>query len=367
MQGLSFEEFMDKVRAEIKNYLPEKYADSTVNLQEVLKNNDKRLHALTVSSPDGNVAPTIYLEQYFGDYMDGHSFEDVMEQIANVRMEHEVGADMDVSMISDFEKAKGKIIPRLINAESNQDMFSERPHTNIGEDLAVSYHIYLGEREGGTMTAPVTNALQESYGISTEELHDIAMSNMSELTPAKFQSLGEVIMGMMGEDTMEDMPTLDNGMFVLTNAQNMFGAVALLDEKMMDDITQKVGDFYILPSSVHETLIVPRMPGMDLQTLENMVVEVNTTQVRPEERLSDHVYAYDAQTHEIYRADKEQEYIAMKEKLSEKLALAQDIFGRKPSLMAKLSEKKIQAAEMAASVAMEKGAMTKGRDAMTLA
>ena len=82
----------------------------------------------------------------------------------------------------------------------------------------------------------------------------------------------------------------------------------------MDLVAEKVGgDFYILPSSVHELLVIPRDAGMEISELEKMVCEVNATQVSVEERLSDHVYAYDSQTHEIYRADMEMEHTLAKE------------------------------------------------------
>ena len=74
-------------------------------------------------------------------------------------------------------------------------------------------------------------------------------------------------------------------------------------------VREKVGgDFFILPSSIHELLVVPKQDGMELSDLEAMVKEVNATQVAPEEKLSDHVYEYDAKEKELYRADKADEH-----------------------------------------------------------
>ena len=88
-------------------------------------------------------------------------------------------------------------------------------------------------------------------------------------------------------------PAIDEEqMYVLSNSIKVNGASAVLDAKMMEDIAEKVGDFYILPSSIHELLVVPVKSGMDVESLENMVCEVNATQVQLEERLSDHVYTY---------------------------------------------------------------------------
>lgn len=193
----------------------------------------------------------------------------------------------------------------------------------------------LGENDNGSMSVPITNQLMENYGVTVGELHEVATQNMDELTPASFKSMNEVMAEMMlpsliaecggnreqAEQMLEAMmpPMEDGKMYVLTNEQKTNGAAVILNEKVMDQISEKVGgEFYILPSSVHELLIVPRDAGMEVSELEKMVCEVNATQVSVEERLSDHVYAYDAQTHEIYRADMEQEHMMRKEIKAEK-------------------------------------------------
>lgn len=88
---------------------------------------------------------------------------------------------------------------------------------------------------------------------------------------------------------------------------------AILNDDIRQEIADKVGDFYVLPSSVHETLIIPKDAGMELRDLEQMVQEVNQTQVAPQERLSDHVYEYDAKEHELFRSDRAEERTKQKE------------------------------------------------------
>lgn len=333
MQGLSFEEFAKKVQEEIKDYLPQKYADSTVDLHEVIKNNDTKLHALTVSSPEGNVAPTIYLEQYYGDYQDGHEFSDVLEEIAQVRINHEVGRDMDVTMLSDYEKVKENIIPRLINLEQNKELLADRPYT-VMDDLAVTYHVFLGLHEGGTMSAPVTNAMLSMYGVDVNTIHEQAVANLNEVTPSVFKSMGQVMMEMMGDDFPAELLPPDDGlMYVLSNKDKLHGASALLDEKMMQEVSERMnGDFYILPSSVHETIIIPKNAEMDRETLEGMVRDVNATQVAPDERLSDHVYVYDSKAKEIHRADRDEAKV--------------NVTVKSNSILKKLEEKKEEAAKL---------------------
>ena len=85
------------------------------------------------------------------------------------------------------------------------------------------------------------------------------------------------------------IPDVPDTMFVLTNDTKVNGAAAILNDDTRQEVADKVGDFYVLPSSIHETLIIPKDTGMELRDLEQMVQEVNQTQVAPQERLSDHV------------------------------------------------------------------------------
>jgi len=238
------------------------------------------------------------------------NFETFKSEVVGRIKEHEVSKDFDVSKITDFNLAKDHIAARVVGMEDNADLLDQRPHAEM-DDLAVTYCVMLGEG------VPVTNQLMETWGVTQEELHDLAKANQDELTPSTFKSMNEVMAEMMipqimddmgldreaAQEMVESMMPPEDKMFVLSNEQKLNGAAALLDDKMMDQIAEKVGgDFYILPSSIHEVLIVPADAGIDLKDLEAMVQEVNETQVAPQDRLSDHVYQYDYQNHTIVKA-----------------------------------------------------------------
>ena len=334
---MSFEEFKQEIADNIKDHLPDQYQDSTVQLNTVQKNNEA-LDAITITSPDSNVSPTIYLNSFYEDYQNGQDMDSIMDRIADVRVEHEVSQDFDVSKITDFDQVKDHIAARVVGIEDNADLLDQRPHAEM-DDLAVTYCVMLGEDANGSMSVPVTNQLMEAWGVTQEDLHDLAKANQDELTPSTFKSMNEVMAEMMIPQIMNDMgmdreaaqeiveammPPEDN-MFVLSNEQKLNGAAALLDDKMMDQIAEKVGgDFYILPSSIHEVLIVPADAGMDLKDLEAMVQEVNETQVAPQDRLSDHVYQYDNETKEVFRADRAEEHQQAKEEAKESVEMPKD-------------------------------------------
>lgn len=312
---MDFEEFKNSVAEQIKNFLPEKYEDASVTLQDVTKNNDTVLTGLLIKTEDSNIAPNIYLENFFEQYQDGRDMADILQNIADVRVQHEMEQGFDVSRLTDFDQVKDNIICKLVNAELNADYLADKPHTMV-EDLAVVYAIDLGGNESGHMTAPITNSLMEQYGITQEELHDIALHNLSE-SQIEFKTMRDVLVDMMFPDGIQPddprafmlPPEEENpSMYVLSNADKLNGASALLDAKTMEDISEKLGgDFIVLPSSIHETIVLPATEDMDRHTLEAMVQDVNAGQVAPEERLSDHVYMYDSQEKELVLADKMEE------------------------------------------------------------
>jgi len=367
---MDFEEFTQQVAKEVKRFLPEKYDDASVTLQDVTKNNDQQLTGLMIKTEDTNIAPNIYLEGYFEQYQDGKDFEDIVRDIADVRVRHELNQDFDVSKITDFDQVKDHIICKLVNAEMNAEYLADKPHTQV-EDLAVMYAVDLGGGEGGKMTAPITNALMEQYGVTTQELHDIAIHNLAE-SQIEFKTMRDVLIDMMFPDGISENdprafmipPEEENpSMYVLSNAEKLNGAAALLDAKTMEDISEKLGgDFIVLPSSIHECIVLPVNEDLDRHTLEAMVQDVNAGQVAPEERLSDHVYMYDSQEKELVLADKMEERLQQRAEAQkeEKSAEQGDIPGKaergekKPerervSMKEKLPEKKAEVAKNEAS------------------
>lgn len=295
MDKMKFEEFKNEVVGKIREFLPESFSSAEVGLQVVRKNNDLQLTGLTIKSADSNICPTIYLEKFYEEYEDGADMGEILSRIAQVRMNHEVSEQLDVAQITDFEQVKGKLVPRLVNADMNVTLLENRPYMKVA-DLAVTYCILLDQSFDGTASVAVTNDLMTRWNISVEGLNEVAISNLPEILPSTFRGMTEVmseLMGMSKEDIeMMGMFTDEEQMYVLTNTMKLNGASALLDKKMMEEIVGIVGEFFILPSSIHEVLIVPVKSGMDVEILENIVCEINATQVQLEDRLSNHVYAY---------------------------------------------------------------------------
>lgn len=294
MDKMQFNEFKNEIVAKIREYLPETFKDAEVSLQVVQKNN-LELTGIVIRSIASNISPTIYLDSFYSQYESGEGMNVILKKIAEVRVNHEFEDNFDVECITDWERCRERIIPRIVCLEDNKAFLAEKVYTTIA-DLAVTYCILLEESySDGAMTVSVTKQLMNNWGLMVEELHEAAIKNMPSLVPSTFRSMAEVMRDMlaMSDEEYETLPmSSDEQMFVLTNELKLNGAAAILDTDLMLAIFEKIGEFYILPSSIHEVLIVPKSSNIHVKELKAMVKEVNDTQVSPEDRLSYSIYSY---------------------------------------------------------------------------
>lgn len=301
---MTYEEFKDHVVDVIKDYLPDEYMDADVTINQVAKNNET-LDGLVIKKPGQNVSPTLYLNSFYENYCEGRDMEDILEKIADLRTSHDApdilnDLSLSVEDITDYEKIKDSLVAHVVGIEGNLELLEKRPHV-VKEDMAIMYKISLNDE----MSIPITNELFKGYNIPLDEFHDKAMENISEKVTVI--SMSQTIAEMMGGEIMEIPPEKD--MIVLSNESKVNGAIGIFDKATMDSLAEKYGDFILLPSSVHESLVVPEAAGLSVEDARQMVREVNATQVEPQDKLTDNVYKYDKSTHELRICREEPEVI----------------------------------------------------------
>ena len=157
---MEYRDFVEQVKEQIQDFLPEKFADAAVEVNQIVKNNDCVLDGLMVRTEESNIAPTIYLNPYFEQIQDGAELDDVLAQIASVYQSHYIDHDIDVSAVTDFDKIKGKIVCKLINEEANQQFLQDKPYSKL-ENLAVVYQILMDKTGEGTATITITDNLMD--------------------------------------------------------------------------------------------------------------------------------------------------------------------------------------------------------------
>jgi len=332
MEKMSYEEFKAWAADEIRAWLPPEYADADVSIHRMEKLGLAYDGMMVVRSGQ-RAAAAVNLTAFYDMYQEGRTAGDIIHEMADVAVMQ--APQMEYSVFSDYEAVKDRLFIRVTNKETNADVLAGMPHKEV-EDLAITYHVLVNHDQNGIASAPVTDDLLRHYGVTAEQLHEDAIANSQRMLPAQLDSMQNMLFGMMtpgASDTLRDEPYPGSTMLVLTNNVQLNGAAALFYPGVMDQAAKRLGgNFIVLPSSTHEVIMIPADGMTDFRSLEQMVKDINRSQVAPEERLSDHVYHYDAQERLFERADRHE----MRKELENRPQ-------EKASILKRLAEKKEEA------------------------
>lgn len=299
---MTYEEFKANVIADLEEYYGK---DAEVLVQETPKNNGIVHDGITIRFPDdGSVVPVIYLNNIFklyeeADYSLDECVEEIIQSRGRYHCEDEEAGPM-VDLIKDWESAKAWIVPVLVNTEKNKGALEGLVHRDF-LDLSIIYMLrFATEKDAGNVTTKVTEPLLRLYGVTENEVHEAAMKNLQR-DRYSLVDMETIVRKMLGDEEVDQLelnPLLAGKMYVCTNQYMMFGAAGILNEDFLR-AKSNGRSFFILPSSVHETIFVLDETDMKAEYLNSMVKEVNSTQVDETEVLADHAYYYDGATGQL--------------------------------------------------------------------
>lgn len=305
---MSYEDFKEKIYQELINIVQ---ADVTVEQKKVRKNNGVVLDTIVLHRQLEQVSPCLYLNHYYERYKQGVTVVEIINDILNIVNENYGEVEQQsliTSEITDFSKVCDLICYKLVNARMNEALLKIVPH-KMFLDFAIVYYVICKMDEGGLGIILIENSCFEEWDCSLEELHEKAVKNTMRIFPAQIRSIEEVILGMMGRDK-EVTESNDESpkMYVVSNSRNLHGAGVVLYPNILRDFLhgfkEKARGLVILPSSIHEQIIIPYTEYMEVDRLRTMVEEVNSTQVAKEEVLSDSVYVYSVKDDKISLTDR---------------------------------------------------------------
>ena len=279
--------FTETVKAELSRRLKGfDYSDQTI-----VKMNDIRLTGLVCRRKGADAGPTVYMDGAYEAYCDGESIDNIVSSIIVTVLNAgsvppvESADDLDFS----FESIKDKLVLRLIDTERNENYLKEHPYKEIGAGLALITAVDLGNDYSFVMTDSV------AWDYDMDEVFDTAIANMQKRFPAKLMDLGDAIFGD-SLNLLESGAGFLDGMSTLTIGGDAgFGACAIVYEGIAERIYELYGsEYFLLPSSLHEWILVPDNSDFDAESLKNMVKSANETVVEPTDILSDSVFHYGA-------------------------------------------------------------------------
>ncbi len=291
---MEIKEFAQYVQRQVEEILGAEYK---VKIQEVRKNNDVLMQGMTILSEQNNISPTIYLEELWEAYNNGISLSEIIENVVRIYKQDMRGKNLNMAFFKSFERVRDRICYRLISAEKNRKLLEDIPYIPY-LDMAVSfYYAYQGD-DLGMGTILVHNSHMEMWQTTVEELFLLAQENTPRLFPWVSSSIDEIMQECGEQQDQEEAArrSLYEKMpfRVLTNRQRAFGAACMLYPGVLEELAEKEqADFFILPSSVHEVILLADKGGDWGRRLKEMVEEINVSQTEPEEVLSDSLYYYD--------------------------------------------------------------------------
>lgn len=294
----------------VEKMMNQRLGDSErVSSYMAIKNNGTEKRGIMVEKKGVNISPAIYLEEYFECYKNGCSIKDIVDEVIEFYECIRCDEPWDSKSLMSYEGIKERIVFRLVNTEKNQEFLRMVPHREIF-DLSAVFYVILEMNSEGTATMMVKNSHMVQWKADLDMLWDAAVENSKRMLPAELftmsHALGELMSGKTPnirktENLLDGEGEKRDRMYVLSNRLRSYGAACVAYPHILNMIGQILKkDYYILPSSVHEVVIVPYSSEFELNELDEMVKEINATELDEEDVLSDHAYFVEYTTGKVY-------------------------------------------------------------------
>lgn len=292
---MTYDTFKEQILAGMKARIPL----ASLSIQSVVKNNNVQLDGLTIMEGGTNLSPTIYLNYFYETYQNGVEFSSILDTILHTYQSNKPRGKIDTSFFTDYANVRSHIAYKLIHYERNRHLLADLPHFRY-LDLAIVFYCLVSSSPSGNATILIRKDHLRFWNISPTQLFDAAKENTPRLLSYDLRNMNDLMEELLApaHSTLSDPDIKKEDaaicpMYVLTNQNNLNGASCILYEHLLEHFADRLCcDLYILPSSIHEVILIPATSDTSYQELSQMVQEVNDTQVSPEEILSDHVYYF---------------------------------------------------------------------------
>ena len=284
---MNYTEFVNAVKEKLTRELN---GGVRVNVYTTKKNNATERTGLILETPGVNISPTIYLEEFFELYEKGKQMDWIIEDLVELYEEIRQEKSWDYEWMLSFDVPHKKFL-----------------------DLSLVFAVLVEADNDGTAVMLIKDLHMRQWKVTKEQLWNAAKENTKRLLPAECFGMNFAVYELLsrstpGEHDREnllrrtwhiheelELPEKDK-MYVLSNKLKNYGAACIAYPYILDMLAGVLKEnFYVLPSSVHEVIIVPESSQIRQSELERMVREINETQVPEEEILSNHAYFYYAQ------------------------------------------------------------------------
>lgn len=286
---------MEKFKEILKGKITERVTDGKVIFNSVMKNNGLVSEEVMIRREDENMAPVVYLESFFEQYKNGRNIDDIAVEIIEILTKHRKKENFDLQRLFSDENIKENVYFRIINKKRNKELLKDVPHMTY-ESLAMIIAINVTNmvKDEGEASFVIHNIHMERLHYTKEELFTFAKQNTPRLFPVWRKSLQELF------PTLPTCEAVENTL-VLTNQSKLYGAGTIFYKDVLRETAEilRADRLVILPSSIHEVLVLKQNTDSESKFYREMVQNVNYEAVRRDEVLDDTYYLYDKKTDRI--------------------------------------------------------------------
>lgn len=279
---------------------PEEYKAS---INHVIKNNSVELDGICLHRAGDTLSPTVYLNHFYEEYLEGRPLHSILSEIAATLSSEVPELEVNTSLYDNYDAIRHQIIFRLVNYERNEELLTCCPYLPFC-DLAITFRWLVHSDSSGIASALITNKEMELWNITLEELYQTASINTRRLFPATIQPIQQLLSEYLDKDAdiqeLLDQTPDELQLFILSNEPRINGSTSMIYDGILADFAKKIKkDLYILPSSIHEVLLMPATKEIEEQALLNLVRDANRTVVGLPDILSDSIYRFDSKHNRI--------------------------------------------------------------------
>ena len=297
---MDFEAFKNELMELITQELDNRGIENLSLRFDSINSPDGQNERLVVSVGDSKMSMAFRLREIFRDVENGEDMEHAVNRMVNTIKESisviETKEQDVKAFVTDYEKVKDNTYLRLVPGDS--PILGETPHKKV-EDMALVVSIALVDfsDEHGKSVVVVSKPLMEMYGIDEQQLFADAERNSLSYEPVVFTPLGEMIKNLIQAENLPD--PADEGIiaYIATNRTGFHGASVVTYPDFCKEAAETMGgSFYLIPSSVHEFILIKDDGTPKAKDLNKMIKNVNETVLEPRDFLSNQCYHYDAKS-----------------------------------------------------------------------
>lgn len=305
---MNYDVFLEVVKEQMKEHLPEKFQKGEVVINKVPKVNQTLDGLSVLLGEDSNICPNLYVQDIYERYLETGDLEGTLKESAELYVDLAERAGVDKVDLN-FDKLKDHVIFTLVNTEQNKELLEKVPNKPF-QDLSIIFRWVVSVGNEQMSSAVVNESMMKQAGMNIDELMEAAMENTKRILPVSIYNMEDMLMGLVSDEPEMDFfrsmaaterPPKET-MWIISNSMGMNGASAILYEDKLHELAEKLEtDLYLLPSSVHECIAISVDMGTP-EELAEMVQSVNMNEVELKDRLSNNVYHYDKDLRELTMA-----------------------------------------------------------------